>query len=66
MPALDDRETLLLAALDRTPVRMNYLDRPMRALDVLCSTECTRVIVRLTTGEIISLRRPTCRSHRTN
>ncbi|GIM88717.1 CHAT domain-containing protein [Paractinoplanes toevensis] len=57
-PTLDDNATRLLAALDGMPVRMNDRDRLVRAFDVLCSTEWTRVIVRLTSAEIASLRRP--------
>jgi hypothetical protein len=56
-PALDGSATRLLTALDGMPVRMGDRNRLIRALDVLHSTEWTRVTVRLSADEVASLSR---------
>jgi hypothetical protein len=55
---LDSAALRLLAAVDGLPVRMGERDRLIRALDIVASTEWTRVVIGLSAERLESLRRP--------
>lgn len=57
-PPLDSAATRLLAAVDGLPVRMSERDRLIRALDIVASTEWTRVVIGVSAERLESLRLP--------
>ncbi len=57
-PPLDDAATRLLAAVDGLPIRLGERERVIRALDIIASTEWSRVVLGLTQEQLDALRLP--------